>query len=90
MENLEVCMSSAHINQLKSVENRLHTRIQKQLMDENNPTNGSLFETIQQINQQMIDKINIKLDLRQEPIYQGDNEPGEDKKEEANETYQQK
>ena len=59
-------------------------------MDENNPTNGSLFETIQKINQQMIDKINIKLDLRQEPIYQGDNEEGEDKNEEANETYQQK
>lgn len=60
-------------------------------MDENNPTNGSLFETIQQINQQMIDKINIKLDLRQEPIYQGDiEENGEDKqnKEEKNETFQ--
>jgi hypothetical protein len=41
-------------------------------MDENNPTNGSLFETIQAINKQMIDKINIKLDLGKEPIYQGD------------------
>ena len=39
----------------------------------------------------MIDKINIKLDLRQEPIYQGDiEENGEDKqnKEEKNETFQ--
>ena len=52
-------------------------------MDENNPTNGSLFETIQAINKQMQDKINIKLDLRQEPIYQGDDDDGgEDDEEE--------
>lgn len=67
-------MGQSDINKLKSVENKLHTRIQKQLMDENSPTSGTLFETIQIINKQMCDKINLKLDLTKEPILQHEKE----------------
>ena len=41
-------------------------------MDENNPTSGTLFDTIQIINKKMIDKINLKLDLTKDPIMQHD------------------
>ena len=68
MGNLENVMDDSQINRLKSHENKIHARVQEQLMDQGNFSSGTIFETILQINEQISKKLNMRIDLRKEPV----------------------
>ena len=51
MGNLENVLEEDKIFRLKSHENKIHARVQEQLMDQSNFSAGTLFETILLINE---------------------------------------
>ena len=66
MENLSVCLEPIQIEKVKNCENSLETRMQKQLMDFSNYTDGTIFDNIIKINQEMTKKMKMRIDLRQD------------------------
>ena len=54
------------MDKVKSCENSLETRMQKQLMDFSNYTDGTIFDNIIQINKEMTKKMKMRIDLRQD------------------------
>ena len=62
MGNLENVLEEEKIFRLKSHENKIHARVQEQLMDQSNFSAGTLFETILLINEQISKKLNTMQD----------------------------
>ena len=64
ISNMERVLGETDIRKLKSEENELFIKMQRQLMDMANFTDGTLFDNIKSINDHMSKKLAMRIDLR--------------------------
>jgi len=64
IENMRYLHDEEMIGRLVSEENKLYSRLQRQLMDMTSYGNGTIFEKIQEINEEMTRRLEIGIDLR--------------------------
>ena len=64
LDNMKVIHGQELVDLLKSEENKLYTRLQSQILDDSNFTNGTIFDEIQLINDRMSKHLKARIDLR--------------------------
>jgi len=64
IDNMKVIHGSEMMDLLKSEKNKLFTRIQSQILDDSNFTNGTIFDEILKINAEMTKHLKTRIDLR--------------------------
>ena len=64
IENMQVVLDEDMIKRLKGEENKLYNRLQRQIMEMDNYGDGTIFERIEAINKEMMQKLELKIDLR--------------------------
>lgn len=67
-ESMQLVLTPQQQQKLKGSENALIERMQKQIMDFSNFTDGTIFDQIIKINEEMTEKLKIKTDLRKDEI----------------------
>ena len=67
-ENLFSILTPEQIEKLQGHENAMVERMQKQIMDFSNFSDGTIFDEIIRINEEMSRKLKIKCDLRKDEI----------------------
>ena len=70
IDNMQMVLSYDQMDKLKSTQNVLHQRIQKQIMDNCNFTDGTLFDNIVKINNEMAKYLNVRIELRKANLIQ--------------------
>ena len=73
IENMRHLHPDSEMVKLTGEQNRLHRKLQQQILDMADFTNGTLFKKIIEINKQMTEKLETRIDLRME-----NNQPAED------------
>ena len=71
IDNMKVIHGEETIDRLKSEKNKLYTRLQAQILDDSNFTNGTIFDEIQRINEQMSKHMQVRIDLRTNSLLGG-------------------
>jgi|OM-RGC.v1.032394273 hypothetical protein len=67
-------MNDEQMMKLKSEENQLFLKMQRQLMDMTNFKDGTILDNIIQTNIRMSEQLNLKIDLRKETSMEKENE----------------
>ena len=62
-DNLERIHDEKTMKLIKSEENQLYMKMQRQLMDMTNFTDGTIFDNVLKINAEMTKKMNLRVDL---------------------------
>ena len=61
---MEYVLDERAIKKLQSEENELFQKMQRQIMDMTNFTDGTIFDNIKKLNDHMSDKMAMRIDLR--------------------------
>ena len=64
VENLQNLHSDTEMAKITTEQNSLTVRLREQLLDATNLAKGTLFDNIVEINNKMINKLKIRVDLR--------------------------
>ena len=64
IDNMKVIHDQDKVDLLKSEKNKLYSRIQSQILDDKDFTNGCVFDDIVKINNEMTKYLQVRIDLR--------------------------
>ena len=68
IENMKVIHDEDMVKRLVGEENKLYNRLQRHIMEMTNYGDGTIFERIKSINEEMSNKLEMKIDLRKQAL----------------------
>jgi len=81
IENLKRIHDDRTMKKIRSEENQVYMKMQRQLMDMTNLTDGTIFDNIIKINNEMTKKMNLRVDLRTPSSLEEEKRPSDPDKE---------